>query len=421
MIDLTSSAPVTLSDIPDDLRKKYEDAIAGGATEEEARSLVSPNPSIPDVNIGPGIIPAIIPTPEGTPTVSTISGIPSGTGPILQPIGELGAQPIATQTTEAPLVLPKVTDASKQRVVNSDGSITTGDGITFYPSTGEFSHRIGGQTLLTGIDGRTRVLPPEKSSQLHDSVMKELMNRKISPFDANGQPLAPNDAFRLINEYDTKNGILSPAQEKIAAQASQQLNSSRNPSVAGFYKIKPKYDSIVENITAKPLDQRNGTDDAYLLNAAAGIENVDRAPTQNDYKEMLRAAGIRGNLEVTSERLWGLFNNDPNYYQDRATRILSDAQVQQIQSNAERVLRPRADLFLKAIEPVRNRLRSHGIPEENAIPMGLLDDIQTPASPSPTPSVTPPLDAKGQPIIPGKPYRSNGKTAIWKDGQWVPQ
>lgn len=224
---------------------------------------------------------------------------------------------------------------------------------------------------------------------LHDTVVKQMMDRKISPYDESGQPLGPSDAMAKINQFDKENGILSPAQEKIAQQVAQQLNSSRNPALAGYYKLKPKYDSISENISSKPLGERTGVDDAFLLNAAAGIENVDRAPTQNDYKEMLRAAGFRGNIEVATERLWGLFNNDPKYYQERGTRMLSDAMVQQIQANADRTLKPRKELLLRALAPVRERLKTHGIPESQVIPDGLIDDVAVTDAPKTSPTATP--------------------------------
>jgi hypothetical protein len=226
---------------------------------------------------------------------------------------------------------------------------------------------------------------PAPKPKLHDAIVAKLIDRGLPPTDENGEELDPVQAIQSINSFDQKNGILSKAQETIANATASRMNSSRNPAVAGYYKLKPKYDSIRQNVQEKPMDQRNGVDDANLLNAAAGIENVDRAPTQNDYKELLRAAGLRGGIDVSAERLWGLFNGDPKYYENRGTRILPDAMLGQILENAKRIVGPRKDLFLKAIEPMRENLRQHGIPEERVFPMGLIDEEDAAQGPVGTP------------------------------------
>lgn len=331
------------------------------------------------------------------------------------PLASIGENPIPVAQPVHPVDAIPHPDTAQGKVTNPDGSVTWNNGVTVYP-TGEISYKVAGQTVIRNARGQTKYVDqkPDKPA-LHDSIVKQMLDRQLSPYDAQGHELAPEQAFSQINDYDKRNGILSPAQEKIANSSAQRLNSSRNPAVAGYYKIKPKYDSIMENITAKPMGDRNGVDDAFLLNAAAGIENVDRAPTQNDYKEMLRAAGVKGNLEVTAERLWGVFNNDPKYYQDRGTRILSDAMVQQIKSNADRILAPRKDLFMKAIEPTVNQLKSHGIPLENVVPMGLMDDASSPANTTTTSSAAPvassAASAQPSPVAGLKPgdIRTNAK------------
>lgn len=305
------------------------------------------------------------------------------------------------------------TGAPMEGTLSKDGnSITYPSGITVYRD-GHWTHPIAPgvvQSYEYGSLKPTKMVDPNYKSEVMDkSVEKMMIDRKLNPFNPDGTPLKASEAIKQINEFDHNNGILTPVQEKIAQQISQQLNTSRNPAISGYYKIKPKYDSIVENINGKTMDQRNGVDDAYLLNAAAGIENVDRAPTQNDYTEMLRAAGYRGNIQVTAERLWGLFNNDPKYYTERGTRILSDDMVKQIQQNADRVLAPRKQLLMNALAPIRERLKTHGIPENQVIPDGLVDSPSAPQAPQSSPAPAPAI----QDLKPGGVIKdASGK--LWK-------
>jgi hypothetical protein len=286
--------------------------------------------------------------------------------------------------------------SSSGGVVSPDGnSITYPNGITVYKD-GHWTHPVAPgviQSYEYGSLKPTKIVDPNYKSEVMDkSVEKMMIDRKLNPFNPDGTPIKTSEAIKQINEFDTKNGVLSPIQEKVAQQVATQLANSRNPAIRNYYNLKPKLDSIILNINSKPLNERNGVDDAYLLNAAAGIENADRATNINDYREMLRAAGYRGNLEVMTERLWGLFNNDPKYYTNRGTRLLPDDMVRQLQQNAERAIEPRKKLFLDVTAPLRERIKSHGIPENQIFPDGVLDDHATASKAQPsiqTPAVGP--------------------------------
>lgn len=324
---------------------------------------------------------------------------------------------IPTGETTSMQFFPTENPKKTLRLPYKDPVTKTQDGMIFdsVQAAKDAGYNPEGAQLLDGGRVRiTKVAKDESAAPLPESMVKLLIERGIPMTGPDGKQLDIPTASNALIDYNTKNGVQTPAQEAIAKSIQQQINSGRNPAISSYYKIKPKLDSIIENVNAKPMDQRNGVDDAFLLNTAGGIENSDRATNINDYKELLRAVGFRGNAEVTSERLWGIFNSDPKYHDDRGTRILPDATVKQIEANAVRAVNPRRNLYQQAIEPFKTRLKAHNIPLDQVIP-----DFDTELNSSPAQTTQQQTVALGSSRQAPLPVNSPDEYSSAPSGTWV--
>jgi hypothetical protein len=210
-------------------------------------------------------------------------------------------------------------------------------------------------------------------SSLPPAITEGLIKRHIDPYNADGTPMSPEQAFKTMTDSDTANGVLTPQQDATIKRAQAQMTSGRNPWIRPWAQMAPNYQSVMDNVNDKPdMNQRTGTDDAALLSAYGLIELGGRATTANDFATILQGQGYRGNIERMSERLHGLVSNDPKFYNERGTRILSDAQVSQIGENAQRAAIPRYAQFANSIAPIRKQFAAQGIDENTYFPGGLL-------------------------------------------------
>ncbi len=244
---------------------------------------------------------------------------------------------------------------------------------------------------------------------LHDSIIKMFTDRGMVPVNPEtGKDItSPVEAAKVLAQADKDAGRLTPRQQHVVDKVVPLAVSSRSLYAKQWVKMEPNLQSVIDS-SNKPLDQRNGVDDAFLINAAAGLENPDRASNIEDFRTLMKSQGLRGKAEVLWERVHGILGGSDAY--DRGTRLLSDAQVGQIKAAALRAAKPRYDQYVVGNAPHLKRLAQEGIPD----PETYIPDLPFPDANAAAPPAT------VQPKVLSTSYNSKlgYNVDLWSDGTY---
>jgi hypothetical protein len=182
----------------------------------------------------------------------------------------------------------------------------------------------------------------------------------------------------------TQREQLALTKEKRAEHKDQEavINNVRrdirsNPAMAMFLRLAPNVQTV-QQIAAKPPDQRTGADDALLLQAVATVEQPNRSSTKDDAVRVLNSSSWKGRMGVAWDRAKGLLESEDT---PSASKVLPDSLVKAMANAVKISLANRKDEYLEHRRTLVNDLKDNGV--EN--PDSVLDNMAKEDLFAPTP------------------------------------
>lgn len=206
----------------------------------------------------------------------------------------------------------------------------------------------------------------EKGSLPDHTLITQAHQLQVDTTDKAGKPLSRDQLEEAVAKRNTELGIYPKPVEDALKAFKSRVSSGRNLALRPWLTLRPIYANVTSN-TAVPMNKRTGIDDATLLQAFSMMENQGtRASTINDYKELMKGLGFRGQAEVIADRVWGALQGGADAA-TKGTRFLPDNVIKAIADRSKTIVKAPKDQFDRAIAPDMKRFKKMGVPEDEII------------------------------------------------------